>query len=125
LQARREGWETTRFGAALGLQRISGECPIVCVSDVAGDQSAQRPVCAQGYCQLRLDAGGEGYGRKAATQFLNTYFRHIVRAAPSIVVERPPGIEVELAGGRRVRFDRDVDPETVHRLAALLEGEAR
>ncbi|MGE4059621.1 MAG: transposase [Sphingomonadales bacterium] len=41
--------------------------------------------------------------------------------APPIVVERPPGIEVELAGGRRVRFDRDVDPETIQRLVALLE----
>jgi hypothetical protein len=41
--------------------------------------------------------------------------------APPIVVERPPGIEVELAGGRRVRFDRDVDPETVRRLVTLLE----
>ncbi|MGE3702810.1 MAG: transposase, partial [Hyphomicrobiaceae bacterium] len=40
---------------------------------------------------------------------------------PPIVVERPPGIEVELAGGRRVRFDRDVDPETIQRLVALLE----
>lgn len=42
-------------------------------------------------------------------------------SAPSIVVERPPGIEVELTGGRRLRFDRDVDPETVRRLVALLE----
>lgn len=33
-----------------------------------------------------------------------------------------PGIEVELAGGRRVRFERDADPETVRRLVALLEG---
>jgi len=40
--------------------------------------------------------------------------------APSIVVERPPGIEVELTGGR-LRFDRDVDPETVRRLVALLD----
>jgi transposase-like protein len=34
----------------------------------------------------------------------------------------PPGIEVELAGGRRVRFERDADPETVRQLVALLEG---
>ena len=39
-------------------------------------------------------------------------------AAPApVIVERPaPGIEVELIGGRRVRFERDVDPETVRRL---------
>jgi hypothetical protein len=43
-----------------------------------------------------------------------------------VIVERPaPGIEVELIGGRRVRFDRDTDPETVRRLVSLLEGEAR
>ncbi len=34
-----------------------------------------------------------------------------------------PGIEVELVGGRRVRFERDTDPETVRRLVTLLEGE--
>ncbi len=47
-------------------------------------------------------------------------------AAPApVIVERPtPGIEVELIGGRRVRFERDVDPETVRRLVTLLEGEA-
>ncbi len=45
------------------------------------------------------------------------------------VVESPsaplvPGIEVELVGGRRLRFERDADPETVRRLLALLEGGA-
>ncbi len=44
---------------------------------------------------------------------------------PVIVERLAPGIEVELIGGRRVRFDRDTDPETVHRLVTLLEGEAR
>ena len=33
-----------------------------------------------------------------------------------------PGIEVELVGGRRVRFERDADRETVRQLVALLEG---
>jgi transposase-like protein len=43
-----------------------------------------------------------------------------------VVVERStPGIEVELIGGRRVRFERDTDPETVRRLVVLLEGEVR
>ncbi len=45
--------------------------------------------------------------------------------APVIVERTAPGIEVELIGGRRVRFDRDTDPETVRRLVSLLEGEAR
>ena len=45
--------------------------------------------------------------------------------APVIVQRLTPGIEVELIGGRRVRFERDVDPETVHRLVTLLEGETR
>ncbi len=43
--------------------------------------------------------------------------------APVIVERSAPGIEVELIGGRRVRFERDVDPETVRRLVTLLEGE--
>jgi transposase-like protein len=33
-----------------------------------------------------------------------------------------PGIEIEVAGGRRLRFERDADSETVRRLVALLEG---
>ncbi len=45
--------------------------------------------------------------------------------APVIAERSAPGIEVELIGGRRVRFERDVDPETVRRLVSLLEGEAR
>ncbi|WP_170303900.1 IS66-like element accessory protein TnpA [Reyranella soli] len=45
--------------------------------------------------------------------------------ASTVIVERSaPGIEVELVGGRRVRFERDADPETVRRLIALLEGGA-
>lgn len=45
--------------------------------------------------------------------------------APVIVERTAPGIEVELIGGRRLRFARDIDPETVCRLVALLEGEPR
>ena len=45
--------------------------------------------------------------------------------APVIVERLAPGIEVDLIGGRRVRFERDADPETVRRLVALLEGDAR
>jgi transposase-like protein len=48
----------------------------------------------------------------------------IAAPAPVIVERTAPGIEVELIGGRRVRFERDVDPETVRRLVTLLEGEA-
>ena len=50
----------------------------------------------------------------------------IMDAAPA---EAPatlsPGIEVELVGGRRVRFERDADPETVRRLVTLLEGDGQ
>ncbi len=42
-----------------------------------------------------------------------------------LIVERPaPGIEIELIGGRRVRFERDADPEMIRRTVALLEGSA-
>ncbi len=44
--------------------------------------------------------------------------------APVIVERSAPGIEVDLIGGRRVRFERDIDPETMRRLVTLLEGEA-
>ena len=42
-----------------------------------------------------------------------------------LIVERPtPGVEIELIGGRKVRFDRDTDPETMKRVVAMLEGVA-
>lgn len=45
-------------------------------------------------------------------------------SAPPIIVERvAAGIEIELIGGRRVRFDRDVDPETMKRVVSALEGD--
>jgi transposase len=44
---------------------------------------------------------------------------------PALIIERPAvGIEIELVGGRRVRFDRDVDPETMKRVVAALEAGA-
>jgi hypothetical protein len=44
-------------------------------------------------------------------------------ATPAIIVERPvSGIEIELIGGRRVRFDRDIDAETMRRVVSALEG---
>jgi len=43
------------------------------------------------------------------------------RATPTIIVERPVcGIEIELMGGRRVRFDRDIDAETMRRVVSAL-----
>jgi transposase len=42
---------------------------------------------------------------------------------PTIIVERPiSGIEIELIGGRRVRFDRDIDAETMRRVVSALDG---
>ena len=48
----------------------------------------------------------------------------IMDAAPgeTSVMPSTRAIEIELVGGRRMRFERDADPETVRRLVALLEG---
>ena len=46
-------------------------------------------------------------------------------AAPVIVDRATPAIEVELSGGRRLRFERDTDPKTIERLVTLLEGASR
>lgn len=44
-------------------------------------------------------------------------------AAPSTALEGPSGgVEIELAGGRKVRFERDADPEAVRRMVEILEG---
>lgn len=44
--------------------------------------------------------------------------------APIIIERQLPGIEIELVGGRRVRFDRDADPEAIRRMIAVLEEHA-
>lgn len=49
----------------------------------------------------------------------------ITQPAPVIVERATPAIEVELSGGRRLRFERDTDPATIERLVALLEGASR
>jgi transposase len=41
---------------------------------------------------------------------------------PVIVERSSQEIEIELVGGRRVRFSRDVEPETVRAMVTLLEG---
>jgi transposase-like protein len=43
-------------------------------------------------------------------------------AAPVIVERSPQEIEVELKGGRRMRFARDTDPGTVRAMVEMLEG---
>jgi len=43
-------------------------------------------------------------------------------AGPIIVDRSPQEIEIELVGGRRVRFARDVEAETVRAMIALLDG---
>lgn len=42
--------------------------------------------------------------------------------APVVIERSAAGIEIDLKGGRRVRFDRETDPETIRSLVALLEG---
>lgn len=43
-------------------------------------------------------------------------------AAPVIVEQPRDGIEVELKGGRCMRFARDTDPDTVRAMVEMLEG---
>ena len=42
---------------------------------------------------------------------------------PNLVPERPSGsMEIELAGGKKLRFDHETDPEAIRRVVELLEG---
>jgi len=44
------------------------------------------------------------------------------RPAASAPERAVPTIEIELADGRRLRFARDTDPETIKRLVTALDG---
>ena len=69
------------------------------------------------FAEVRLDHDATSLGEVA---------KPLPVTSPPIVVERSvPGIEVDLKGGRRVRFDRKTDPETIRTLVALLEGADR
>jgi hypothetical protein len=42
---------------------------------------------------------------------------------PNLLPERPAGsMEIELAGGRKLRFDPGTDPDSIRRVVELLEG---
>ena len=45
-----------------------------------------------------------------------------IASQPVVVERKAPGIEIDLKGGRRVRFDRETDPEAIRALVVLLEG---
>lgn len=47
------------------------------------------------------------------------------RSAASAPDRAAPAIEIELACGRRLRFARETNPETIQRLIAALDGGAR
>ena len=47
-----------------------------------------------------------------------------VPPAPALVERGRAGIEVELIGGRRIRFDTDIDPHRIRKLVSLLEADA-
>lgn len=70
------------------------------------------------FASVRIVEGTEASANPPSTDFPPA------PVAPPVIVERSkPGVEIELIGGRRVRFDRDIDPETVRRLVSVLEGE--
>lgn len=51
---------------------------------------------------------------------------HPTTPAVPVIADRPsPAIEVELSGGRRLRFEQNTDTATIERLVALLEGVSR
>jgi transposase len=45
-------------------------------------------------------------------------------AGPLIIEHAPQEIEVELVGGRRIRFGRDMEPEAIRAMIEVLEGVA-
>jgi transposase-like protein len=51
--------------------------------------------------------------------------RALAARTPARVEQAGPAIEIELAGGRRLRFERNTDPETIQRLVTALDGGAR
>ncbi len=62
-------------------------------------------------------------GETVAESAMLSPFLAVAPVATQVIVERTPQeIEVELVGGRRVRFARDTDPGTVRAMVEMLEG---
>lgn len=65
---------------------------------------------------------GDGTGEQSLSSAALAGSMSAPVAAP-VIIERPRDeIEVELVGGRRVRFTRDTDPQTIRAMVELLEG---
>lgn len=106
---------------AAGRRRFSDEdkCRIV--------EEACRPGCSVSQTARRYGIAVRVLFRwkealKPLPAFASVQVTDAAAVVESAAVPSTPGIEIELVGGRRVRFERDADPETVHRLVALLEG---
>jgi len=90
-------------------------------------EEASQPGCSVSQTARRYDIAVRVLFRWKEALKPEPTFASVQVSDAAAVVEDPavpstPGIEIELVGGRRVRFERDADPETVYRLVAMLEG---
>jgi transposase len=111
--------ETRRKWSAAERKQIVAETEAASVSSVARKHGAATSLVFR----WRREAGlaGKKNPRKAAQAFVPVALPALTQAAPVVGGDRGL-IEIELAGGRRIRVTGPVEPEVLRRVIAVLEG---
>ncbi len=111
--------ETRRKWSAAERRQIVAETEAASVSSVARKHGAATSLVFR----WRREAGlaGKKSTRKPATAFVPVALPALTHAAPAPGIDRGV-IEIELAGGRRLRVSGPVETEALRRVIAVLEG---
>ena len=111
--------ETRRKWTAAERKQIVAETEAASVSSVA----RKHGVAASLVFRWRREAGiaGKKSARKPATAFVPVALPRLTYAPPVASADRGL-IEIELAGGRRLRMSGPVETEALRRVIAVLEG---
>jgi transposase len=111
--------ETRRKWSAAERRQIVAETEAASVSSVARKHGAATSLVFR----WRREAGlaGKKSPRKPATAFVPVALPALTHTAPAPGIDRGV-IEIELAGGRRLRVSGPVETEALRRVIAVLEG---
>lgn len=111
--------ETRRKWSAAERKQIVAETEAASVSSVARKHGAATSLVFR----WRREAGlaGKKSPRKPAAAFVPVALPALIHAAPAQGIDRGM-IEIELAGGWRIRVTGPVEPEGLRRVIAVLEG---
>ena len=112
--------ETRRKWSAAERKQIVAETEVASVSSVARKHGAATSLVFRWRREAGI-AGKKSMRKQQAPAFVPVAMPALTHAAAAAGVDRG-AIEIELAGGRRIRVTGLVEPEALRRVIAVLEG---